>query len=101
MRKYVVTQIQSLGYRTLAASNGSEAMAIIDSAEQIDLLFTDVVMPGPLNGRQLAIAALSRRPLLKVLYTSGYARNVWCMMAISPTTPCCSLSRIARLIWRA
>ncbi len=76
VRSFVITQVQSLGYRVLAAGDGSEAMAIIDGAEKIDLLFTDVVMPGPLNGLQLAIAAVSRRPSLKVLYTSGYARNV-------------------------
>ncbi len=76
VRTFVMTQVQSLGYRVLAAGDGTEAMAIIDGVEKIDLLFTDVVMPGPLNGRQLAIAALSRRPLLKVLYTSGYAKNI-------------------------
>ena len=75
MRKYVVTQVQSLGYRTLAAGNASEALTIIDRGEKIDLLFTDVVMPGSINGRQLAIEALNRRPSLKVLYTSGYAKN--------------------------
>jgi PleD family two-component response regulator len=51
VREYVVTQIQSLDYRTLAASNASEALTIIDQGEQIDLLFTDVVMPGSINGR--------------------------------------------------
>ena len=75
VRKCVIAQVQGLGYRTFAACDADEAMAIIDGAEQIDLLFTDVAMPGPLNGWQLAIAALNRRPLLKVLYTSGYARN--------------------------
>jgi CheY-like chemotaxis protein len=75
VRRYVVAQVQSLGYRTFAANDAGEALAIIDGAEKIDLLFTDVVMSGLLNGWQLAIAALNRRPLLKVLYTSGYARN--------------------------
>ena len=72
VRRCVVTQVQSLGYRTLAAGNASEALTIIDNGEEIDLLFTDVVMPGSINGRQLAIEALNRRPSLKVLYTSGY-----------------------------
>jgi CheY-like chemotaxis protein len=75
VRKYVVTQVQSLGYRTLAAGNASEALTIINRGEEIDLLFTDVMMPGPVNGLQLAIEALNRRPSLKVLYTSGYAAN--------------------------
>lgn len=75
VRKYVVGQIQSLGYRTLAAGNASEALAIIDENGKIDLLLTDVMMPGSINGRQLAVEALLRRPSLKVLYTSGYSEN--------------------------
>jgi signal transduction histidine kinase/CheY-like chemotaxis protein len=75
VREYVVTQISSLGYDTLAASNAAEALAIIDGPERIDLLFTDVIIPGGMNGRQLAIEALRRRRGLKVLYTSGYTEN--------------------------
>jgi len=73
--EYVVTQIKSLGYATLAASDAAEALAIIDSSERIDLLFTDVIIPGSLNGRQLATESLRRRPGLKILYTSGYTEN--------------------------
>jgi CheY-like chemotaxis protein len=75
VRRYVVVQVQSLGYRTLAAANAHEALAVIDDGEKIDLLFTDVVMPGSIDGRQLAIEALSRRPSLKILYTSGYSKS--------------------------
>jgi CheY-like chemotaxis protein len=75
VRQYVVTQLQTLGYRTLVAGNASEALAMIDAGEEFDLLFTDVVMPGLINGWQLAIEALKRRPSLKVLYTTGYAEN--------------------------
>jgi CheY-like chemotaxis protein len=75
VREYVVTQIGGLGYDTLAASNAAEALAIIDGSERIDLLFTDVIIPGNMNGRQLAIEALRRRQGLKVLYTSGYTEN--------------------------
>jgi signal transduction histidine kinase len=75
VRQYVVTQVQSLGYRTLAASGAVEALAIMDRGETIDLLFTDVIMPGAINGRQLAIEALQRRPSLKILYTSGYTED--------------------------
>jgi CheY-like chemotaxis protein len=75
VRKYVVTQVQSLGYRTLAAADASEALAILDAGEHVDLLFTDVIMPGLINGRQLAVETLNRRPSLKVLYTSGYSQN--------------------------
>jgi signal transduction histidine kinase/CheY-like chemotaxis protein len=75
VREYVVAQISRLGYDTLAASNGAEALAIINGPERIDLLFTDVIMPGSMNGRQLAIEAQKRRPKLKVLFTSGYTEN--------------------------
>ena len=44
--------------------------------KKIDLLFTDIVMPGSINGCELAIEALNRRPLLRILYTSGYSKNV-------------------------
>ena len=70
-----MTQIGRFGYRTMAAGNAAEALAIIDGPERFDLLFTDVIMPGGLNGRQLATEALKRRPELKVLYTSGYTEN--------------------------
>jgi signal transduction histidine kinase len=75
VRDYVVAQIEHLGYRTLSASNAMEALSIIDGPEHIDLLFTDVMMPGGMNGRQLATEAQKRRPGLKVLYTSGYTEN--------------------------
>jgi len=75
VRGYVVTQVQSLGYTTLAAANGTEALEQIDKHPGINLLFTDVIMPGPMNGRQLAGAAAKRLPALKTLYTSGYTEN--------------------------
>ena len=61
VREYVVTQISRFGYHTMAAGNAAEALAIIDGPERFDLLFTDVIMPGGLNGRQLATEALKRR----------------------------------------
>ncbi|MGJ5150299.1 MULTISPECIES: ATP-binding protein [unclassified Bradyrhizobium] len=75
VRDYVVAQVRRLGYRTLSASNAADGLTIIDSQERIDLLFTDVIIPGGMNGRQLAIEAEKRRPGLKVLYTSGYTEN--------------------------
>jgi CheY-like chemotaxis protein len=75
VRRYVITQIRSLGYKTLEASRASEALEIIDSPVAIDLLFTDVIMTGSINGRQLVDAALVRRPGLKTLFTSGYTEN--------------------------
>ena len=75
VRQYVVTQIESLGYKTLEAGNATEALKIIDDTDAIDLLFTDVIMPGSMNGRQLVDEALKRRPALKTLFTSGYTEN--------------------------
>jgi CheY-like chemotaxis protein len=75
VRRYVVTQIKNLGYAALEASNAAEALDIIDNAATIDLLFTDVIMPGSMNGRQLADETLKRRPSLKTLYTSGHTEN--------------------------
>jgi signal transduction histidine kinase/ActR/RegA family two-component response regulator len=75
VRSYVLTQIESLGYTTLSANNGSEALAVLDSGAPVDLLFTDVIMPGAMNGRELATEAQKRRPGLRVLFTSGYTEN--------------------------
>jgi len=75
VRRYVMTQIESLGYTTFEAANASEALQIIDGVPTLDLLFTDVIMPGEMNGRQLVEEALKRRPSLKTLYTSGYTEN--------------------------
>jgi CheY-like chemotaxis protein len=75
VRTFVIGQIQSLGYATLAAVNAMEAMVIIDSSQKVDLLFTDMIMPGSMNGRQLADAALQQRGALKVLFTSGYSNE--------------------------
>jgi PAS domain S-box-containing protein len=75
VRKYVVTQVESLGYKAIAVANAAEALEIIDTGTPIDLLFTDVIMPGAMNGRQVADAALQRRPTLRILFTSGYTEN--------------------------
>jgi len=75
VRNYVVAQVRSLGYRTLAAAGAVEALAIVRSEADIDLLFTDVIMPGSMNGPRLVAEALKLRPQLGVLYTSGYTEN--------------------------
>jgi signal transduction histidine kinase/CheY-like chemotaxis protein len=75
VRTFVVSQIQSLGYVTLSAANADEALVVINSPQTIDLLFTDMIMPGSMNGRRLADEALRRRPSLKVLFTSGYTED--------------------------
>ncbi len=75
MRSYGIQTLQELGYRVLEADNGAAALAVLDGDQQIDLLLTDVVMPGGVNGRQLADQAARRRPGLKVLFMTGYAPN--------------------------
>jgi CheY-like chemotaxis protein len=75
VRTFVLAQVESLGYVTLTAANADEALTVINGAQEIDLLFTDLIMPGAMNGRQLANQALLRRPLLKVLFTSGYSED--------------------------
>ena len=75
VRGYVLTQLRSLGYVTLEAANGAEAMALVEAGHEFNLLFTDVIMPGAMNGRQLADEVAKFRPGLKVLYTSGYTEN--------------------------
>lgn len=73
LRKTAVTQLGSLGYRVLQAPDGHAALKILDGGEaKIDLLFSDVVMPGGLDGYALATAATERKPGLKVLLTSGF-----------------------------
>jgi PAS domain S-box-containing protein len=75
VRNYVAAQLASLGYTTLTAGNAAEALTRIDDGEAFDLLFTDVIMPGAMNGRQLADEAVRRRPGIAVLFTSGYTEN--------------------------
>ncbi|WP_431205638.1 PAS domain S-box protein [Bradyrhizobium betae] len=75
VREYVLAQLHSLGYVTLQAANAADALAIVASGEPFDLLFTDIIMPGKMNGRQLADEVSKTRPDLRVVYTSGYTEN--------------------------
>ena len=72
--RYAHGQLVALGYRVVQAENATQALEIIRGGEPIDLLFTDMLMPG-MTGRQLADQAARLRPQLKVLYTSGYAES--------------------------
>ena len=76
LRAHAVGQVTRMGYRVSAAANGAEALDRLREAGDVDLLFTDVVMPGGMNGRELADAARQRFPALQVLFTSGYTHNV-------------------------
>ncbi len=74
VRLLIVDVLSELGYRTLEAADGPSALRILLSPQRIDLLVTDIGLPG-LNGRQLADAAREKRPSLKVLFMTGYAES--------------------------
>jgi CheY-like chemotaxis protein len=69
----VTIQLENLGYKAILAADATEALAIADRGTPFDLLFTDIVMSGSMNGRQLAERMMASRPALRVLFTSGYA----------------------------
>jgi PAS domain S-box-containing protein len=75
VRTSAITQLESLGYQTISAANAADALTIVDKGTPFDLLFTDVIMPGAMNGRQLAEETAKRRPEVKVLFTSGYTED--------------------------
>ena len=77
VRETAVENLKSLGYTVLEASNGREALALMASNPHIDLLFTDVVMPGGISGQALAQELGARLPGLRVLYCSGYSESAF------------------------
>jgi signal transduction histidine kinase len=75
VRAHAVAMLRELGYSIVEAADGHAALRVLDVRSDVRLLFTDVGLPGGLNGRQLADQARVRRPGLPVLFTTGYARN--------------------------
>ncbi|MDX7952412.1 PAS domain S-box protein [Lichenihabitans sp. Uapishka_5] len=75
VRMLVVEVLEDLGYTALEAGDGAAGLRVLQSGVRIDLLVTDVGLPGGMNGRQLADAARVARPSLKVLFITGYAEN--------------------------
>jgi signal transduction histidine kinase len=75
LRAYSAGVLRELGYTVFEAANGRAALDLLQSQNDVALLFTDVVMPAGLDGRQLAEEAARRRPGIKVLFTTGYTRN--------------------------
>jgi PAS domain S-box-containing protein len=77
VRETVVAMLNDLGYRVLKAKDAQSALSIIESGMPIDLLFTDVIMPGPMKSTELARKARERMPKLAVLFTSGYTEDAF------------------------
>ncbi len=75
VRAYATEALRELGYRVAEAPSGRAALSVVETAPRLDLLLTDVVMPGEYNGRELAEEAVKRRPGLRVLYMTGYSRD--------------------------
>ena len=77
VRSLGLSALRNLGYRVLEAPDGRSALRLLDTAgaSRLDLLFTDVVLPGGMSGPELAAAVIAKRPGLAVLFTSGYTRN--------------------------
>ncbi len=75
VRAYSVEILRELGYRVIEAHDGPSALSLLERQSKVDLLFTDVVLPGGMTGAQVAAQARGMIPDLKVLFTTGYARN--------------------------
>ena len=73
LRRVVTRRLRSLGYQVIEAENGANALKLLAAHPEIAMIFTDFVMPGGMNGNELADAAFATRPDIKVLFTSGYA----------------------------
>jgi PAS domain S-box-containing protein len=76
LRRLSLKRIELLGYRVIEADSGPAALGLIESGEPIDLVFTDIVMPGGMTGYEVARHARQRRPGIKILLTSGYEAEV-------------------------
>ena len=75
VRAYAEKQFRALGYQVLSAASGAEALSLLEQHKPVDLLFTDVMMGGGMNGSELARAAQQIQPQIPVLFTSGYSEN--------------------------
>jgi CheY-like chemotaxis protein len=75
VRTFSVEVLREMGYRVLEAHDGPSALRLLERQPRVDLLFSDVVLPGGLTGKQVSEQARALRPDLKILFTTGYARN--------------------------
>jgi CheY-like chemotaxis protein len=75
IRTLITEELQNLGYSVIGVAEGAAGLTVLQSDIRVDLLLTDVGLPGGLNGRQVADAGRVTRPALKVLFITGYAEN--------------------------
>ncbi len=75
VRAYAVDLLRDLGYRVMEAGDGAAALRLLEQSPDVHLLFTDVVLRGHISGAQLAAEVRGRYPHIKILFTTGYARN--------------------------
>ena len=107
VRGFAADLLRDLGYQVVTAATGPEALSLLERHLDVRLLFTDVGLPGGMTGRQVANEAVGRRPGLKVLYTTGYARNAivhqgrldpGVELIVKPFTSAALAGRIRRLL---
>ncbi len=92
IRELIATSLAVEGYQVLCAEDGRDALQQLDAHPEVDLVFTDIVMPGDLHGYDLAREVRLRRPTIKLLYTSGYALSA----ALSRTAPIVDARLVAK-----
>jgi CheY-like chemotaxis protein len=76
VRQLTITRLKLIGYRVLEASDGLKALDILKRGSAVDLVFTDLIMPGGMSGREVAARARELKPGVRVLLTSGYAEEL-------------------------
>jgi CheY-like chemotaxis protein len=76
VRRLTITRLKLIGYQVLEASDGPKALDILSRDQTIDLVFTDLIMPGGMSGRDVVARARQLNPRIKVLLTSGYAEEL-------------------------
>jgi CheY-like chemotaxis protein len=76
VRQLTIKRLKLIGYEVLEASDGPTALDILQREDAVDLVFTDLIMPGGMSGRDVALRALELKPGIKVLLTSGYAEEL-------------------------
>jgi CheY-like chemotaxis protein len=101
VRKLTIKRLKLIGYEVLEASDGPKALDILTRGQSVDLVLTDLVMPGGISGREVAARARELKPNIKILLTSGYAEELVHAEDLERLAFACCANRIAKLIWSA